>query len=244
MWGPPAHLPTKAVFQLPVLTGVPFGLTGNHAGTFLFAATNGVLSQLQVFAPPYQGIYVPLILSSPSTPFLLGAAVTQAGQNFSSEMIATDGSLSSAPGSPYTDSLGTSAMAVTGAIPMPNAPAILINPMTLPTIGPIVTGATGTANFTITNSGYAPLNFTSIQFTGDPSFSQTNTCGSTIASGASCTVIVDFAPTTAGTFSGTVVITSNSPTRTVAIMGASQNPYAIPIILPNQQTLFPDTAQG
>jgi hypothetical protein len=67
---------------------------------------------------------------------------------------------------------------------------------------------------TLTNAGPATLTFSSISFTGTNSgdFTQTNTCGSSLASGGSCTISVKFAPTRRGTRSATLRITDSDPT--------------------------------
>ncbi|NJP44538.1 choice-of-anchor D domain-containing protein [Streptomyces sp. PRB2-1] len=77
----------------------------------------------------------------------------------------------------------------------------------------------GAQNVTVTNTGTAAASITSVTTSGD--FSQTNTCGSSLAANASCTVAVKFAPTAAGARSGTLTIAgnaTNSPT-TVALSG-------------------------
>jgi hypothetical protein len=53
----------------------------------------------------------------------------------------------------------------------------------------------------LTNTGSAQLNFTGISITGTNAadFSQTNTCGTSIAAKASCTITVTFTPTATGT---------------------------------------------
>ncbi|MBM9508923.1 choice-of-anchor D domain-containing protein [Actinacidiphila acididurans] len=72
---------------------------------------------------------------------------------------------------------------------------------------------------TVTNSGTATASVSSIAASGD--FAQTNTCGTSIAAGASCAVTVTFKPTASGTRTGAVTITSNasnSPTS-IALSG-------------------------
>jgi hypothetical protein len=72
---------------------------------------------------------------------------------------------------------------------------------------------------TMTNTGTATASAASVSVTGD--FAQTNTCGTSIAAGASCTISVTFRPTASGTRTGTLSISSsasNSPT-TVALSG-------------------------
>lgn len=59
------------------------------------------------------------------------------------------------------------------------------------------------------NQGNASLNISGIQTTGD--YRQTNTCASSLAAGASCSVSVTFAPTVSGTRSGALTISDNAP---------------------------------
>ena len=93
------------------------------------------------------------------------------------------------------------------------------SPSTL-TFGSTTVGSTAsTQPVTITNSGTASAAVSAISATGD--FTQTNTCGTSIAAGASCSVTVSFRPTAAGTRTGSLTVTSsasNSPT-TVALSG-------------------------
>jgi hypothetical protein len=62
---------------------------------------------------------------------------------------------------------------------------------------------------TLTNYGTMMLDISSIIPSGD--FSQSNTCGSSLAPLASCTISVTFTPTQGGTRSGTLSITDNAP---------------------------------
>jgi hypothetical protein len=76
----------------------------------------------------------------------------------------------------------------------------------------------------LTNSGGAVLNIASIVITGD--FSQVNTCGSTLAAEASCTLTVTFTPTVLGTRAGTLTFTDDAPggTQTVVLSGNGVQP--------------------
>ena len=81
-------------------------------------------------------------------------------------------------------------------------------------------GSTSSAQtVTVTNSGSAAASVSSVSASGP--FAQTNTCGSSIAAGASCTVSVTFKPTAAGAASGNLTVSSNAtdPTLTVALSG-------------------------
>ncbi|WP_433890627.1 choice-of-anchor D domain-containing protein [Streptomyces sp. CA-111067] len=81
-------------------------------------------------------------------------------------------------------------------------------------------GSTSAAQtVTVKNTGSAAASVSGVSTSGD--FSQTNTCGTSIAVNATCTVSVKFAPTASGTRTGTLTIAgnaSNSPT-TVALTG-------------------------
>jgi len=61
---------------------------------------------------------------------------------------------------------------------------------------------------TLSNTGTAALAITGIAASGD--FAQTNTCGTGIAQGTSCTINVTFTPEATGPLTGTLTITDNS----------------------------------
>jgi hypothetical protein len=75
-------------------------------------------------------------------------------------------------------------------------------------------GTTSTAKtVTATNTGNATMTITSIGITGtDPcDFTQSSTCGSSLAMGAQCTINVSFKPTATGTRTAAVSIADNAP---------------------------------
>jgi len=80
---------------------------------------------------------------------------------------------------------------------------------------------------TLTNSGNAALTVTSISFTGaNPGdFSQTNTCGSSVAAGKNCTISVVFTPAATGNRSATLSVADNSAgsPQTVALTGTGSS---------------------
>ncbi len=81
-------------------------------------------------------------------------------------------------------------------------------------------GSTSAAQpVTVSNAGGTIVFVSSITASGD--FSQTNDCGTSIGPGATCTVTVNFTPTTTGTRAGTITIVDDatgSP-RTVVLTG-------------------------
>ena len=66
-------------------------------------------------------------------------------------------------------------------------------------------------SITLTNVGSGALDITSIAITGSSTFSQTNTCGSSVGAGASCTITVTFKPKVfaTGTFTGDLSISDD-----------------------------------
>jgi hypothetical protein len=107
-----------------------------------------------------------------------------------------------APGSPHT-------VALTGT---GTAPAVTLAPTSLNFAGQLVTTASAAQSITLTNSGTATLNITSITITGANSgdFSETNTCGASVAAGANCSVSVTFKPTATGSRAASVTITDDA----------------------------------
>jgi len=91
-------------------------------------------------------------------------------------------------------------------------------------LGTVLLGTKGSAQtITLTNLGSTALSIQSVAITGTNSgdFTQTNTCGSSVAARASCAINVSFAPRAIGTRPASVSITDNgggSPQK-VALTG-------------------------
>ena len=76
--------------------------------------------------------------------------------------------------------------------------------------GNVVTGTSKTAAAVkMTNQTSAALTGINIVSSGAP-FSQVNTCGTTLAAGAQCTITITFSPTIVGTQSGTITINDSA----------------------------------
>ncbi|HEV2342868.1 MAG TPA: discoidin domain-containing protein [Actinocrinis sp.] len=90
-----------------------------------------------------------------------------------------------------------------------NGSALTASPSSL-SFGNVNVGSTsGAQTVTVANPGGTAATISSVS-AGAP-FTQTNTCGSSLAAGASCTVSVQFAPTAGGAASGTLSVASNAP---------------------------------
>jgi uncharacterized repeat protein (TIGR01451 family) len=99
-------------------------------------------------------------------------------------------------------------------------PVVTLSPSSL-TFGAQIVGTTSAPQMvTLTNSGTATLNISSIAVAGD--FAQTNTCTASLTPAATCTISVTFTPTLAGTRVGTVTITDDSATSPEVIQLSGQ----------------------
>jgi hypothetical protein len=112
-----------------------------------------------------------------------------------------------------------------GLVSGPNAtwsfPDVTFGSQTVSTVSPA-------QSIMLVNYGTATLNITSI--TASANFSETNTCPSSIAPGASCRVLVTFSPSMEGTLNGTLAVTDDairSP-QTVTLTGACIGSGCIP----------------
>src|SRR5439155_25240257 len=106
-------------------------------------------------------------------------------------------------------------------------PAVHLSPPSLPTRRSSDLTTSAAQAVTLTNTGSATLTITSITASGD--FSQTNTCGSPVIIGGTCTITVTFTPTVAGSRTGTLSVTDNasgSP-HTAALSGKGTTSAAV-----------------
>jgi hypothetical protein len=95
----------------------------------------------------------------------------------------------------------------TGAAPT-LLPGVTLSPTSLTFAGQTVGTVSAAQSVTLTNSGQAALTLSSIAASGD--FAETNTCGTSVAAGANCTMSVTYTPSAAGAGTGTLTITDNA----------------------------------
>ncbi len=100
-------------------------------------------------------------------------------------------------------------------------------------------------NVTLTNTGTSPLAISKIVTRGE--FSQTNTCGTSLAAGTSCRIAVVFGPVTSGIKAGNVAIYSNdvaSP-QVLTLVGTSTAGNLVPsaLVFPAQKVGTPSAAK-
>lgn len=107
-------------------------------------------------------------------------------------------------------------------------PTVTFSPTSLTFPGTPVGTTSAPLNLTLTNTGQANLSITSVSITGvnQSEYSQTNTCGTTVAAGANCTFTVTFTPKASGTRTASVSVTDNaagSPQK-VTLTGTGETP--------------------
>jgi DNA-binding beta-propeller fold protein YncE len=107
---------------------------------------------------------------------------------------------------------------------------VVLGPASAGQFGDVPTGGSSSAQaFTLTNNSGVPLTSLAVTITGaDPiDFSQTNTCGSSLATSATCNINVVFNPTNVGALSATLQVTDSDPSspQTAALTGYGDTFY-------------------
>lgn len=96
-------------------------------------------------------------------------------------------------------------------------------------------------DFVLTNTGEGEISISSIATTGD--FSQSNTCGTSLAIGATCNINVVFSPTAAGTRMGTLTVTADTASGSYAVnlsgMGVATYDAAITVKYASTHLVYP-----
>ena len=109
-------------------------------------------------------------------------------------------------------------------------PVVSLSPTSL-NFASVPVGTTSAAQtVTLTNTGNATLNITSI--TPSASYGETNTCGSSVLAGGNCAISVTFTPSGSGTITGTLSVTDNAPgsPQTVSLTGIGTTAPAVQLL--------------
>jgi len=101
--------------------------------------------------------------------------------------------------------------------------AISVSPSSLSFDAPTLHTAVPSKAITVSNTGGSALSITQIAISGADAaaFSQTSTCGASVAAGSSCTVTVTFAPSTSGSLNASIAFSTNATNPSVALAGLS-----------------------
>ncbi len=116
------------------------------------------------------------------------------------------------------------------------APAVQLSPTSV-TFGSQNQGTSSSpVMITLTNTGNAALTISNIAITGTnlTSFSQTNTCPSSLGATLNCSISVTFSPQAAGALSASVTLTDNAGTQSVSLSGTG---VAVPAITLNPTSI-------
>ncbi|HYL84233.1 MAG TPA: choice-of-anchor D domain-containing protein [Candidatus Angelobacter sp.] len=128
-----------------------------------------------------------------------------------------------------------------------SGPAARIFPSTALPFAALVGGTSTTQVFSIVNVGGQTLVFSSISITGAnaSAFSLSNTCLSTLAPNANCSVSVNFIPAAVGNFTAALQLADNAPgsPQTLAFSGTGSAPMPAAAFSPTVPA-FPVTTQG
>ncbi|MBB5319376.1 choice-of-anchor D domain-containing protein [Tunturibacter empetritectus] len=153
----------------------------------------------------------------------------------------TDDSLNGVPNPTQT-------IPLTGTGTGVGAPQAVLSPTSL-SFGDVTTGSTSASqSITLSNPGTSALTLTGLSVTGTNTtkFAQTNTCGTSLAAGASCVITVTFSPDVAGGYSASISIADNasgSP-QIASLTGTGVAPAAPQAVLSPTSLAFGNTITG
>ena len=94
-------------------------------------------------------------------------------------------------------------------------PAVSLSPTSLTFASQTVGTTSAAQTITLKNTGAGALSISGIAASGN--FAETNTCGTSLAASASCTISVTFTPTAAGTLTGAITFTDNAAASPQAV---------------------------
>jgi hypothetical protein len=106
-------------------------------------------------------------------------------------------------------------IAATATATATSTPAVSFSPTSLSFASQTVATTSAAQTITLTNTGAGALSISGIAASAN--FAQTNTCGTSLPAGASCTISVTFTPTAAGSPTGTISFTDNAAASPQAV---------------------------
>jgi len=143
-----------------------------------------------------------------------------------------------AANSPQTAALSGTGLAA-------NTPVASLSASSLTFASTTVAASAATQSVTLTNSGTGTMTISGVSLSGAnvASFSDTTTCGKTLAVNASCTVTVTFKPTLDGALSAEIVFADNAGAsgQTVALSGTGAPSSTVAVSLSPTSLTFPST---
>ncbi len=170
--------------------------------------TNNTASGITISAIQTGGANAADFTTSASSTCLTGAKIAGGGGSCTLSLAYVPSSSASESATlSITDDAGTQTATLSGSINVV-APVVKLLPVSL-VFGAQTSGTASAAQaVTMSNTGNAPLTISNVSINAE--FQQTNNCGGSLGTGASCTFQVSFAPLAAGSYSGTLTITDNA----------------------------------
>ncbi len=207
-WGSP-----NGAGLIGALTGPSFSLTANPASLNIVQGNSGTST---ITVSPQNGFTGSVTLAASGLPSGVTAGFSQNPTTTTSTLTLT--ASASAPAGIYTVTINGTSGSLTGATTLSltvtgTAPTVTLTPSSL-NFGKVTVGQKGAIKtVTVKNTGGSALIISGIAVTANYALVPVTgklACGSTLASGASCQVKVQFVPTQGGTIAGTLSITDDA----------------------------------
>jgi F5/8 type C domain/Abnormal spindle-like microcephaly-assoc'd, ASPM-SPD-2-Hydin/Beta-galactosidase len=203
-----------AYLQLDPFSAVATASTVNLAVTYWASAGQGFTPQYDSTTSAYQG--GPSVTSPGTGTWATGTVQLTSTQFDEAENGGADLRLAvTAPSQPLI--ISQVVMSTTNS--SGGSATLSASPTSLSFGSETVGSSTSAQSVTVSNTGTAAATISSVSASGP--FAETNTCGSSLAAGASCTASVTFTPTATGSATGTLTVASNATNAslTVALSG-------------------------
>lgn len=126
-----------------------------------------------------------------------------------------------------SNTLANSRVAALSGTAVQASPVASLSPAAV-SFGSVYEGSAVTRSVTLSNTGNAPLAISAVATTGGV-FSQSNACPEALAPGASCVIVVTYAPAAAGNHTGQLSVSTNAAASpSIATLSGSAAPVPTP----------------
>ena len=190
-------------------TGPSFTLSANPSSLSVMQAGQGAST---ITITPVNGFSGSVSLSASGLPIGVTAGFNP-NPATSTSMLTMTASGTATTGTATVTVTGTSAsltQTTTLTLTVTPAIAVALSPASLSFGNAVIDTTSAAKTVTVTNSGNAALDISSITISGDFAISA-KTCGATLVAGQKCQVKVTFTPTEPGRLTGTLAFTDNAP---------------------------------
>ena len=178
------------------------------------------------------------LVASPTAPFLFQGSLPQFTNLVYPFLVAGDGSLTNSEPPRRLAAAPLSLTVAVGSTPAPSNPAFVFEPSGPFNFSPVVLGQNSVGQISIYSTGSVALTIDSIVVSGDDVFTQkSSTCPLSLPPSQICYIYVEFAPTSAESFTGSLTLLGNV-SGSMALTGTgTTNPLPPPPTPPAQYQL-------